>query len=38
MAEIGEPVRRIVVVPNETPVPAVTPTKEPVRVPEKVPG
>ena len=36
MAEIGEPVRRIVVIPNEVPQerPATTPRKAPEKVPE----
>lgn len=40
MSEIGKPLRRIVVIPNEVPeqpsVPA--PRKEPVKVPEKEPA
>ena len=36
MAEIGEPERRRVLVPNEQPVPAPAP-QQPVRDPEKVP-
>jgi hypothetical protein len=41
MAEIGEPLRRIVVVPavpDKQPTPAPTPRKEPVKVPEKEPA
>jgi len=42
MAEIGEPIRRIVLIPNEVPTaqPPVTPAphKEPVRVPASEPA
>jgi hypothetical protein len=36
MAEIGKPVRRIVVIPEDVPEPV--PVKEPVKVPEKEPA
>jgi len=41
MAEIGEPQRRRVVVPNETPVDPIRvpePKRDPVKVPEKEPA
>lgn len=37
MAEIGEPERRRVLVPNETPAPSVEPVRVPDREPVKIP-